>query len=108
MTVASASEGVGAKPVCFAPIDDADMSVATTPAAVNAGDRARRKSSPLARREQLFAYALLAPAVIAVLALIAWPMYLLLSISFREGKSLNFLALSRRPFGFGNYESSAR
>jgi len=58
----------------------------------------------LARRERLFAYTLLAPAVLAVLALIAWPMYLIVSISFREGKSLNFLALGSRPLGFGNYE----
>ena len=61
------------------------------------------RGNSLARRERLFAYALLAPAVLAVLALIAWPMYLIVSISFREGKSLNFLALSSRPLGFGNY-----
>ena len=61
-------------------------------------------TSSIKRRERLFAYALLAPAVLAVMALIAWPMYLIVSISFREGKSLNFLALSSRPLGFGNYE----
>jgi multiple sugar transport system permease protein len=61
--------------------------------------------TPLARRERLFAYALLAPAVLAVGALIAWPMYLIASISFREGRSLNFLALNRRPLGFGNYQA---
>ena len=59
----------------------------------------------LARRERLFAYALLAPAVAAVFALIAYPMYLIFSMSFREGKSLNFLALHTRPFGLGNYEA---
>ena len=63
------------------------------------------RPTSLKRRERLFAYALLAPAVVAVAALIAWPMYLIVSISFREGKSLNFLALSSRPFGIGNYES---
>ncbi|HVO89653.1 MAG TPA: sugar ABC transporter permease [Casimicrobiaceae bacterium] len=63
----------------------------------------RRQKSSLARSERRFAYALLTPALVAVLGLIAWPMYLLLSISFREGRSLNFLALSRRPFGVGNY-----
>jgi len=57
----------------------------------------------MARRERLFAYTLLAPAVVAVFALIAYPMYLVFAISFREGKSLNFLALDRRPLGFGNY-----
>ena len=59
----------------------------------------------LARRERIFAYALLAPAVAAVFALIAYPMYLIFSMSFREGKSLNFLALHTRPFGLGNYEA---
>ena len=63
----------------------------------------RTRASPLARRERLFAYALLAPAVVAVAGLIAWPMYLIVSISFREGKSLNFLALGQRPLGLGNY-----
>jgi multiple sugar transport system permease protein len=64
-----------------------------------------RRASTLARRERRFAYALLMPAVVAVFALIAWPMYLIASISFREGKSLNFLALGQRPFGLGNYAS---
>jgi len=45
------------------------------------------------------------PAVVAVFALIAWPMYLIVSISFREGRSLNFAALGQRPFGLGNYVS---
>ena len=57
----------------------------------------------MARRERRFAYALLMPAVVAVFALIAYPMYLVFAISLREGKSLNFLALDRRPFGLANY-----
>src|SRR5438309_5849253 len=74
-------------------------------AAVTSPARAsRRRLSPMARRERRFAYALLLPAVAAVFALIAYPMYLVFAISFREGKSLDFLALNRRPFGFGNYE----
>jgi multiple sugar transport system permease protein len=32
-------------------------------------------------------------------------MYLIFAMSFREGKSLNFLALNTRPFGLGNYQS---
>ena len=67
--------------------------------------RAAPRAGTLARRERLFAYALLAPAVVAVTALIAYPMYLVFSMSFREGKSLNFLALGNRPFGLGNYAS---
>ena len=62
-----------------------------------------RRRTTLARRERTFAYALLAPAVIAVAGLIAWPMYLIVSISFREGRSLNFLTLTNRPLGLGNY-----
>jgi multiple sugar transport system permease protein len=64
-----------------------------------------RRASTLARRERRFAYALLMPAVVAVFALIAWPIYLIVSISFREGKSLNFAAIGQRPFGLGNYAS---
>jgi multiple sugar transport system permease protein len=66
--------------------------------------RSPRRGS-LARRERNFAYALLMPAVVAVFALIAYPMYLIFAMSFREGKSLNFLALNTRPFGLGNYQS---
>ena len=64
-----------------------------------------RSRLSLAARQRLFAYALLAPAVVSVFALIAWPIYLIVSISFREGKSLNFAALDRRPLGLGNYEA---
>jgi multiple sugar transport system permease protein len=78
-----------------------------TPGALTAPTPARRgaRAGTLARRQRLFAYALLAPAVAAVFALIAYPMYLIFAISFREGKSLNFLALNRRPLGLGNYET---
>ena len=43
--------------------------------------------------------------MVAVFALIAYPMYLIFAMSFREGKSLNFLALNTRPFGLGNYQA---
>jgi multiple sugar transport system permease protein len=69
-----------------------------------AAPRRNKRLSPTARRERVFAYTLLMPAVAAVFALIAYPMYLVFAISFREGKSLNFLALDRRPLGFGNYD----
>jgi multiple sugar transport system permease protein len=67
------------------------------------GAARRRAMSPMARRERAFAYALLAPAIVAVCALIGYPIYLVLAISFREGKTLDFLALDRRPLGLGNY-----
>jgi len=66
--------------------------------------KAAARLTPLARRQRVFAYALLAPAVIAVFALIAYPMYMIASISFREGKSLNLRALGSRPLGVGNYD----
>jgi multiple sugar transport system permease protein len=72
-----------------------DVVIAAAPAPIRRGT--------LARRERYFAYALLAPAVVAVFALIAYPMYLIFAMSFREGKSLNFLALNTRPFGLGHY-----
>ena len=81
------------------------MSTTATSGALPAPPPARRRRSPLAARERRFAYALLAPAVVAVAGLIAWPMYLIVSMSFREGKSLDFLALSRRPLGLGNYRT---
>ncbi len=50
-------------------------------------------------------YALLAPALVAVGFLIAYPLYLVIAISFRQGKTLNVLRLSELPFGLGNYRS---
>src|SRR5690349_3644171 len=79
------------------------MAQALPQAGVRASGRTPKRGS-LARRERVFAYALLAPAVVAVFALIAYPMYLIFAISVREGRSLNFLALSRRPLGLGNYQ----
>ena len=46
---------------------------------------------------------MLTPAIVCVVGLIAYPMYLIVSMSLREGKSLNFLAMNRLPFGIGNY-----
>lgn len=63
---------------------------------------APRRGSLAARRRR-FAYALLAPAVIAVAGLIGYPLYLLAAMSLREGRSLNFLAMNRQPLGLGNY-----
>lgn len=56
-------------------------------------------------RSRWTGYALLAPALIAVGFLIAYPLYLVIAISFRQGKTLNVLRLSELPFGIGNYRS---
>jgi multiple sugar transport system permease protein len=56
-------------------------------------------------RDRRTAYALLAPALLAVGFLIAYPLYLVIATSFREGKSLNVSRLFELPAGLGNYRS---
>jgi multiple sugar transport system permease protein len=53
--------------------------------------------------QRFFALALLAPALLSALGLIVYPMYLVLAMSVREGKGVNFLDLSRQPVGLGSY-----
>jgi len=60
---------------------------------------APRRANP----QRYFALALLAPALMSALGLIVYPMYLVLAMSFREGKGVNFLDLSRQPVGLGSY-----
>jgi multiple sugar transport system permease protein len=60
---------------------------------------APRRANP----QRYFALALLAPALVSALGLIVYPMYLLLAMSVREGKGVNFLDLSRQPVGLGSY-----
>jgi len=55
------------------------------------------------RRDIIFAFVLLAPALLCVLGLIDYPMYLVFALSFHEGQSMNLLDLSRQPLGIGNY-----
>jgi multiple sugar transport system permease protein len=54
-------------------------------------------------RTRILSYAFLMPALLTVAALIGYPVYLVLELSFREGRSLNFLRLGELPLGFGNY-----
>jgi len=56
-------------------------------------------------RPRWMGYALLAPALAAVGFLILYPVYLVLALSFRQGKTLNVLRLSELPFGLGNYRT---
>jgi len=56
-------------------------------------------------RSRWAGYALLAPALAAVGFLILYPLYLVLAISFRQGKTLNVLRLSELPFGLANYRT---
>lgn len=63
-----------------------------------AGRRARRPA-----RRTVLAYAMLAPAILAVAFLIAYPLYLAVIVSFREGRTMNLARLDRLPVGVGNY-----
>src|SRR2546430_6250467 len=54
-------------------------------------------------RSRWVGYALLSPALLAVGFLIAYPLYLVVTTSFRLGKTLDVLRLSALPAGLGNY-----
>ncbi len=54
-------------------------------------------------RSRWVGYALLSPALVAVGFLIAYPLYLVVATSLRQGKTLNVLRLSELPPGLGNY-----
>ncbi|HEV2976223.1 MAG TPA: sugar ABC transporter permease [Casimicrobiaceae bacterium] len=54
-------------------------------------------------RSRWVGYALLLPAIFAVGFLVAYPLYLVVATSLRQGKSLNVLRLSALPLGVGNY-----
>ncbi len=56
-------------------------------------------------RSRWVGYALLAPALLAVSFLIAYPLYLVVATSLRQGKTLNLLRLSELPLGLGNYRT---
>jgi multiple sugar transport system permease protein len=56
-------------------------------------------------RSRWVGYALLSPALLAVGFLIAYPLYLVVATSLRQGKTLNLLRLSELPLGLGNYRT---
>lgn len=55
-------------------------------------------------RRPLLAYALLSPAIVAVIFLIAYPLWVAASVSTREGRTMNIARLDRLPRGWGNFE----
>lgn len=61
------------------------------------------RMSGMERRDRRFALALLSPALIVTGLLILYPMYMVVMLSLREGKSMNFLESAGRPLGFGHY-----
>ncbi|MFZ4531116.1 MAG: carbohydrate ABC transporter permease [Alsobacter sp.] len=63
------------------------------------GARART----MQQQERRFAFALLLPALVTTGLLIVYPMYLVISLSLREGKSMNFLDSTGQVFGLQHY-----
>ena len=58
----------------------------------------------MSRRERWLAYGLLAPALGAVALLVAWPLWVILQMSLRPGKSLELSRLLTQPLGLANFE----
>lgn len=54
-------------------------------------------------QQRRLAYALLAPAALVVLALIVYPLWQVVDISFREGRTMNFARIREQSLGLGNY-----
>lgn len=54
--------------------------------------------------ERRLAWALLAPAFVAVAALIAWPIYVVVQMSLRPGRALALDQLMNQPLGWGNFD----
>jgi multiple sugar transport system permease protein len=64
---------------------------------------AARSLSKMERDDRRFAFVLLLPALVATGLLILYPMYLVVMLSLREGKSMNFLDSSGLPLGLSHY-----
>lgn len=62
-----------------------------------------RSLSKMERDDRRFAFVLLLPALVATGLLILYPMYLVVMLSLREGKSMNFLDSSGLPLGLSHY-----
>jgi multiple sugar transport system permease protein len=61
-------------------------------------------SEPPLMRRPLLAYAMLSPAIVAVIFLIAYPIWVAINVSTREGRTMNIARIDRLPRGWGNYE----
>jgi multiple sugar transport system permease protein len=55
-------------------------------------------------RRPLIAYAMLSPAIVAVAFLLAYPIWVAINVSTREGRTMNIARIDRLPRGWGNYE----
>ena len=54
-------------------------------------------------RARAHGYVLLLPALLTVLFIVIYPLFMILQLGFREGKSLNFAKIGEQPLGFANY-----
>lgn len=67
--------------------------------------RPRTPARPgLPSRRTVLAYAMLTPAVLSVGFLIAYPLWLAISVSIRQGRSMNIARLQTLPIGPANFE----
>lgn len=60
----------------------------------------------LGRREKIVAYAMLTPALLIVLALMIYPIYLAISISLRDATTINLADLQSAPLTGDNYSET--
>lgn len=57
------------------------------------------------KRVNWLAWGMLAPAIASVALLLGWPIWMAVSLSLREGRSMNVLRLARLPMGLGNWRT---
>ena len=56
-------------------------------------------------RANFHGYVLLLPALLSVLFIVVYPLFVILQLGFREGRSLNFSRIAQQPLGIANYVS---
>jgi len=60
-------------------------------------------ASDFNKRQTTLSFVLLAPAATAVIVLLVYPLYRVVDISVRDGRTMNFAKISELPLGWGNY-----
>ena len=76
----------------------------SVPAHPGAAAIVSRERPTLQVAEQRLAWILLLPAIVAVAGLIAWPLYVVIQMSLRPGKTLELAKLLSQPLGLANYD----
>jgi len=73
---------------------------------LSAGMRTEDKWSTRRRSQwsqRTYAYGLLAPALVAVMLLVGYPLLRVVELSFRQGRTMNFAKIGDLPLGLNNY-----